>query len=272
MKKLLGILVMMLGMLGILQAQTENLCMKAPKNLTIDGKLDDWGIPLKYFDKKTAIAYAIANDEQNLYVVYRITDSLLYHKIMRTGMTLQLDTLGKKKYQIFLTFPMEVRPDKPNTGREPGQRISMKELLKEATMMELQGFRSLNGKVPTPARSGISAMAAMGPHKDLIIEIKIPLKEISANALKKFRASELAVNANIPAVKGMREEGAAKRPAEYGEQPGGGNGGGRGSMSGPPGGGGGGGRGGMKGGGQQQGAGQSIMKTEQNVYQKIRLN
>ena len=262
-------LIILLSMTLQAQKDTVSTCIKMTTKVAVDGQLNDWQIPLKFYDKKTSVAYSIANDDKNLYIVYRISDSLLYHKILRTGMIVQIDTLGKKDGQLAISFPMPVRPDRASASKSGG-RISTQELVNEAKMMELSGFKSGNGRSPNVAKNGIAASIQLDGNKDFIAEFRIPLKELTAGAIEKFQTNAMGINLMIPAMKSGAGEGEARRPQQAGDsQMGPGRGHGGGSMGGRPGGGRG--EGGGMGGGRP-GGGQSRLKSEQQVYQRIVLS
>jgi hypothetical protein len=168
-----------------------------------------------------------------------------------------------------ISYPMPVRPDRAPAAKTGG-RISIQDLVNEAKMMELSGFKSGNGRSPILAKNGIAASIQLDGNKDFIAEFRIPLKELTSGAIEKFQTNAVAINLLIPAMKTRAGEGEAKRPQQAGDsRMGSGRGQGGGSMGGRPGGGRG--EGGGMGGGKP-GGGQSRLKTEQQVYQRIVLS
>ena len=60
------------------------------KPVVADGKPNEWKIPLKYFDEKSKLQYAITNDFQNLYFCIRATEQETQTKILRAGLQIKI--------------------------------------------------------------------------------------------------------------------------------------------------------------------------------------
>ncbi len=58
------------------------------------------------YDKDTHLRWLITNDKDNLYVRFDTDDGMTKFKILRGGLKLYIDTLGKKKQKMFLNFPI----------------------------------------------------------------------------------------------------------------------------------------------------------------------
>ncbi|HAF28546.1 MAG TPA: hypothetical protein DCG75_05815 [Bacteroidales bacterium] len=78
--------------------------------LTIDGSSSDWNTTLE--SKSTGISYGISNDSENLYVRLNITDQDIQQKILLAGLTIWLDTTGKRKEVLGITCPKQKIPSK----------------------------------------------------------------------------------------------------------------------------------------------------------------
>jgi hypothetical protein len=72
--------------------------------LTIDGSNEDWGNEDLNFEKKVDVDFAFRNDAENLYILFIFKDPKYLSSIDATGMTLWLNTEGKKKKNYGLTF------------------------------------------------------------------------------------------------------------------------------------------------------------------------
>jgi hypothetical protein len=68
--------------------------------ITVDGKIPEWPSPLRFYDYKTKINYAISNDRRNIYVCMKIFDESQQIKVLRGGMEFRIDTAGKKTVPI----------------------------------------------------------------------------------------------------------------------------------------------------------------------------
>jgi hypothetical protein len=71
-------------------------------------KLIDWNDEFQAYNKSTHLYYTIANDEKNLYLVVKTSDMTTKAKIAAGGLTLAINTAGKKKEQdaYSLTYPL----------------------------------------------------------------------------------------------------------------------------------------------------------------------
>ncbi|WCT12864.1 hypothetical protein [Mucilaginibacter jinjuensis] len=238
------------------QAQTKNpnTLLPPPADIKIDGDLKDWGDTLRYFNDEKKISYTLANDKDNLYMVVRVSDRTEQIRIIRAGLTLSINTKGKKKEESSITFPVG-NPDQPQT-EAPDDKKTNPDLLDQqdreemlrAKMTKLRyikvtGLPDIESDIMTTSNTyGIKVALNIDDKDNLVYEAAIPLKFFHAAAPDK---TEWAFNIKINGVTHAPKSGA---------DPNGGAGGGRGGMGGG-GMGGGGGRGGMGGGGGRHGGG-----------------
>ncbi|MES2428446.1 MAG: hypothetical protein V4560_15810 [Bacteroidota bacterium] len=91
---------------------------RAPANVKIDGKLTEWNDSFQAYNKVTHLYYTVANDDKNLYLIIKTSDATTNAKITAGGITLAINTEGKKKDKdvYSLTYPIIPR----NTGRPAG--------------------------------------------------------------------------------------------------------------------------------------------------------
>ena len=76
------------------------------RNLKADITSNEWDKPLRYYDTDSRLQYNVTNDSVNLYVCIRATDQQSQLKIIRSGMQLWIDTIGKKKNQTGIFYPL----------------------------------------------------------------------------------------------------------------------------------------------------------------------
>lgn len=80
------------------------------KAVIVDGQAADWPSPLRFYNSNGKLAYELSNDAQNLYIAIATTDRGTMHRIMRQGITIQLDTLrGKHRIPLKLRLPYHDR-------------------------------------------------------------------------------------------------------------------------------------------------------------------
>lgn len=247
--------IMLVGFSVKAQEVEENIRMVKP--FKADGLSNEWNEPLNQYNDATKLAFALANDDRNLYIIIESLDPQTTFSVLRGGITLNINTEGKKKDGMKLTFPLMERPPMPKEGEEhreyaPVSPDKDNEMHDPAAMnkgIRVSGFKNIpDGELPAINQDGIETGMSIHPNRDLIYELSIPLAQLQVGLdLKKPLVYNIKINE--PNKSGFKREG---RP----EGAGGGKGrsGGRGGMGG--GGMGGGGRGGMGGGGRMGGGGQ----------------
>ncbi|KRT13294.1 hypothetical protein ASU31_25485 [Pedobacter ginsenosidimutans] len=241
----------------------ENIRMVKP--FKADGISNEWNEPLNQYNDATKLAFALANDDKNLYIIIESLDPQTTFSVLRGGITLNINTEGKKKDGMKLTFPLMDRPPMPKEGDEHLEHTPLSpdkdnELHDPAAMnksIKVSGFKNIaDGELPAMNQDGIETGMSIHPNRDLIYELSIPLAQLQVGLdLKKPLVYNIKINE--PNKSGFKREG---RPE--GANGGRGRSGGRGGMGG--GGMGGGGRGGM-GGGRMGGGGQRQSETGESA-------
>jgi hypothetical protein len=86
--------------------QQNNL--RAPDNIKIDARLNEWGDTFKAYNNTTNVFYTMANDDKNLYLVIKSADQMNNNKIMAGGINFTVNTAGKKneKGAYTIVFPL----------------------------------------------------------------------------------------------------------------------------------------------------------------------
>jgi len=177
------------------------------KPIFVDGKTDDWDVPLRFYDEKTKLTYSVTNDADNLYICIRATDDDNVKGITRKGLQLWIDTTGKRGHQIGVLFPVIVQREKgsgknkqnnssdagattendsktsymdlPDTIRE--NRIH-KRYMDNATQMHVSGFKTIpDGVIELPDTYGLNMATSWNSYNVLVIEAAIPFKTFLKN-------------------------------------------------------------------------------------------
>lgn len=236
----------------LLHAQDVEENIRMVKPFKADGISSEWNEPLNQYNDATKLAFALANDDKNLYIIIESLDPQTTFSVLRGGITLNINTSGKKKDGIKLTFPLMEKPPMPKEGEEhrdhaPAPAERENEMHDPAAMnksIRVSGFKNIpDGELPAINQNGIETGMSIHPNRDLIYELSIPLEQLQVGLdLKKPLVYNIKINE--PGKSGFKREGAP----EGGNGGGRGRSGGRGGMGG--GGMGGGGRGGMGGGGR----------------------
>jgi hypothetical protein len=223
----------------------------APTNIKVDGRNTEWNDTFQAENKRTSILYTISNDDKNLYLVIKSTDIANNSKILAGGITLAINTEGKKKEKesITLTYPLINRPAQgggQGGGRRqmgaimgggaggtqtPEQRDSMmavmqKRQLSQVKEIKISGFKKTTDTLISVYNDlGIKAFASIGNDKAFFYELAIPFEELG---ISKDAPKEFAYNIKLNGLQFQRPDGGG----------GDGDGGGRGGFGGNRGGGG----------------------------------
>ncbi len=87
--------------------QATNLL--APEKAKVDGNLIEWNDNFQAYNKSTKLFYTLSNDDKYLYLVVKSTDATNNTKIIAGGITLTINTEGKKKeeegYSVMFPVP-----------------------------------------------------------------------------------------------------------------------------------------------------------------------
>jgi len=161
--------------------------------IVIDGDSKDWPSPYPNYDAKALVAYATSNDKENLYITMETGDEKTQLKILKQGMTVSIDTGGKKNADFHIGFPLQNDNDplempKHEEGRSQSQGLktgkqldqNIKKSAASANQFSLDGFINCNGgfmaSQTTPC--GIKVAVSIDEYKELVWEAVIPFKAI----------------------------------------------------------------------------------------------
>ncbi|MBC7552800.1 MAG: hypothetical protein H7257_02350 [Taibaiella sp.] len=155
----------------------------------IDGDSKDWPSPYPNYDSKAKIGYATANDGKNLYITMETGDELTQVKILKGGLTVAVDTSGKKDPTFTIRYPLpndnadldlsQAGGDKTSamhTARQVNQFVH--KATEQANQFSLSGFPGCEGGYMTAQVNtcGIKVKVRLDEYKELVWEAVIPLK------------------------------------------------------------------------------------------------
>ncbi|GAB2987983.1 hypothetical protein GCM10027049_30310 [Mucilaginibacter puniceus] len=115
-----------------------------PAEVNVDGKLNEWPEKLNAYNKSTRLEYVMANNDDDLYLAIRSEDVGTTAKILAGGLTLNINTSGKKKDDgPSITFPLtDAGYEVTETGRV---RSNFKVLTDSADIVEeIKGFKFIS--------------------------------------------------------------------------------------------------------------------------------
>jgi hypothetical protein len=81
---------------------------RAPVNIKIDGRTDDWGNQFKAYNPGAAIFYSVANDDQNLYLVLQVKEPTVIKTIIGYGFEFSLQKPDSKnnRTKVIISYPV----------------------------------------------------------------------------------------------------------------------------------------------------------------------
>jgi len=103
------------------QPQIQEISVRAPDNVRVDGKMNEWASPylapsktegyLQAYNSSSRIYYTVANDDNNLYFVIRGLGGGVSQKFISGGLTITISRATDKKREkakdnVVLTFPI----------------------------------------------------------------------------------------------------------------------------------------------------------------------
>ncbi len=157
--------------------------------ITIDGNSKDWPSPYPNYDAKAMVAYATSNDANNLYVSLEAGEERTLMKILKQGLTISIDTGGKKSAQFHINYPLQNDNEifDIENVHESRSHIALKQsemrinrLIQTASQFSLEGFEGCNGgyMISQVVPCGIKVKARMDEYKQFIWEAAIPFRAI----------------------------------------------------------------------------------------------
>lgn len=189
--------------------------------VTIDGDSKDWPSPYPNYDAKAMVAYATSNDKYNLYITMETGDELTQIKILKQGMTIYIDTTGKKEQTFAINYPLPSDDDVSDMlqpadkrgkdaasvqlGRQTQQKL--KKSADAANQFSLEGFKNCSGGyiVNQTNQCGIKVKVKIDEYKQLVWEAAIPFKAIYDKETITEKDAELPISVCF-AVKGFKSQ------------------------------------------------------------------
>lgn len=164
------------------EAQAVNNQSLYKTDVTVDGQNTEWKSPLSRYNKNTGINFDVANDERNIYMIVRVTDTASIRQIRQNGLEVWINKDGKKKNTTGITYPMA--PDKPKAGSRVQNVKTADGFSMNINELMLTGFLLENGRQPVkdcPVKVAIKKDAS----DCLVYEAAIPFNTFYKEKLEK---------------------------------------------------------------------------------------
>ncbi|MBU8892505.1 MAG: hypothetical protein KOO66_06980, partial [Bacteroidales bacterium] len=198
--------------------------------LTIDGLSSDWTTTLDSRNNNSFM-YGISNDNENIYIRININDQSIQKKLILAGLTVWVDTTGKKNMGIICPTQKSLpKMDRSKMKQMQSQQTWKKDQLLEIDFMGFREYRESYTVSKNPY--GVEVSIDQDEFKSLYYEMKIPFKSIYSD-YSDLTLKTLSIGFETGALK-MPSSGNshAGRSNQSGGISGGGKGGGRAGMSG----------------------------------------
>ncbi len=95
-------LIILFGQFEIKAVDLES--SRISEKITVDGKIDEWlKLPSQFFEDEK-MSFAISNDNENLYFLFKTREKKVAQQIKVTGVSFYIDIKGKKKKDFYIKF------------------------------------------------------------------------------------------------------------------------------------------------------------------------
>ncbi|TAN11840.1 MAG: hypothetical protein EPN37_16545 [Chitinophagaceae bacterium] len=192
---------------SFLVAQNNNeIIFKKTSEMAVSNNFRNFPDSLMQYNKDAGLSWLIANDPGNLYVFLKVSDKRVQHKILMGGITIGLNTRGKKKTKSSVTFPVidqEAFMAQMNALRNSSSTLAanefenmQRERISEFNDIKVSGLKKIdNGDIPLSNQYGIEAKIFYDSAGDLIDEVKLPFQYTDLSAsLKNDIAVQVKIN------------------------------------------------------------------------------
>jgi hypothetical protein len=190
--------------------------------------------------RKGTLFYCLSNDDKNMYVDIRFTESADQSKVLQIGMVLWINTDGKSRKKTGVRYPIGAKYSKPARGRGESRPVMNQETpLSLANTIELTGFKNVvPGRFPSNNNDNFRGSVKYDNDGNLLYSMIIPLEKLPEGG-KSSDGRVMPINIAIeygapPAISSQsdRQTDTSSPPAEAGGSGGGRRGGGGGSRGG----------------------------------------
>jgi len=181
-------------------------------DITVDGKLDEWGDSLIYEHALQKFRYQIKNDDENLYIAMHVADKDRQMQIFAQGLAFMVNKAGKKRDGPTVYFPVADRlafrsiMSADNDDRPDDMRKGALAAIRAIYVMRFEDI--LDGQISLENTYGIHAQATLDTVGALCVEISVPLDRLGIS----FNDADETLAFNIK-INGVMVRGSGTSPA-----------------------------------------------------------
>lgn len=168
----------------------------AKSDITVDAELGEWG-DLILVNPDSTWLFAVAKDQQHIYVAVEVIDPILQIETARNGILININTQGKKRDGMMLTFPI---PDSESiramlNDEDLKPENVRKELIERSRGYQVKGFPMVvDGLLSFDNTYGIKAMAKVTEQNRLVYEAVIPIEQLRVRDRNYTIALQVSIN------------------------------------------------------------------------------
>ncbi|MEI9921967.1 MAG: hypothetical protein WDO14_24710 [Bacteroidota bacterium] len=153
------------------------------QSVVVDGKTDDWQLPLRYANAATGLNYSISNDDKKLYFCFTTIERRPLAKITMGGLQIQVAASGADPAIMTYPIPGTIQPEKGSSKNKQQQQSQNKkefQLSEEATSLQVSGFpfAKATTELPLANKYGVNVGTEFGKDR-FSYEASIPLEGLN---------------------------------------------------------------------------------------------
>jgi hypothetical protein len=157
----------------------------------IDGKINDWSLPLRFSNPEYSMQYAVTNDDKNIYICVYSKDESIQLRMLKAGMSIYFDPKGEKNKKMSLVFPIKKPVDPPdsrngNPIRNADYKMEEDQLLLQSDYYNTIGLLNMeNGQYGINGKkNNIQIAIKLNDDSSLVYEAAVPISCILGTDLK----------------------------------------------------------------------------------------
>lgn len=213
-----GLMLCVLCSYCIAQAQklpkTQNNSLRIPDGVKIDGKATELNNTFQAYNPATSLYYTLSNDDENLYLAIQTSQPRVMAKMLYSGVTLVVNTIGRKKDNdagnMMITYPNLTADDSQYIVSKLGIKIATgRNIIKKgdppkltdsaiavvnhlieakANIIKISGIKAIDDSLLSIYNAGGIKVASTTNQQVYTYEMLVPLKllGLSVNSAKSF--------------------------------------------------------------------------------------
>lgn len=133
--------------------------------------------------KKGVVLYCLSNDDKNIYVDVKITESIEQNRVLQMGMTVWVNVDGKSRKITGIRYPIGAQFSRGPGRRGESQNNILNRIspLAQANTIELTGFKDVDkNRIPSDNSDNIRGYVKYDNDGNLLYSLTIPLLKLPA--------------------------------------------------------------------------------------------